>query len=248
MGKCLITKLQGTASNERLPRLGYFSFIAKKRNSSTPAAFIVAGNSELISDKPIIVNGNTVKNYSFAGEGIIIKLTEDDTFICIKAKGLTAVNSYTPQGAIKTEQLQGLYGIPFVSFGPGCVDTIDMPASCVTPSLVSLDANVNINIDDFNVCQNLSTLIINGNMIGSGSNSIRAIPSTNIVTFVVRGHCSFTMQYSDFSKFVNLHELQVDNITGNYQDLLNAMHSAGRNSGEVYINGAHFTFSQSGWS
>lgn len=247
MGKCLITKLQGTASNERLPRLGYFSFIAKKPKSATPA-FAVAGNSEIISDKPIIANGNTVKNYSFAGEGIVIKLTEDDTFICIKAKGLTAFDTYVSQGHIKTEQLQGLSGIPFSGFNPSCVDVIDMPASCVTPSLVAINANVNINIDDFKVCENLTTLIVDGNMIGSGSDSIKAIPSTKIVTFVVRGHCSFIMQYSDFSKFVNLHELQVDNITGNYQDLLNAMHSAGRNSGDVYINGAHFTFSQSGWS
>lgn len=247
MGKCLITKLQGTTSNERLPRLGYLSFIAKKRDSLTPA-FNVDGNSELISDKPIIANGNTVKNYSFTGEGNVIKLTEDDTFICIKANGLTSFDAYISEGAIKTEQLQGLYGIPFSGFNPGCVYTIDMPASCVTPSLVALNANVNINIDDFNVCQNLSTLIIDGNMIGSGSNSIRAIPSTNIVTFVVRGHSSFPMVWTDFSKFVNLHELQVDNITGNHQDLLNAMHSAGRTSGEIYLNGSHYTFSQSGWS
>lgn len=247
MGKCLITKLQGTASNERLPRLGYFSFIAKKRDGYTPA-FSIAGDSELISDKPIIANGNTVKNYSFTGGGNIIKLTEDDTFICIKANGLTVFDTWVSEGNIQTEQLQGLYGIPFNAFNPGCVDTIDMPASCVTPSLVVINANVNINIDDFNVCQNLSTLIVNGNMIGSGSNSIRAIPSTNIVTFVVRGHSSFPMVWTDFSKFVNLHELQVDNITGNHQDLLNAMHSAGRTSGEIYLNGAHYTFSQSGWS
>lgn len=247
MGKCLITKLQGTTSNERLPRLGYFSFIAKKSGNATPA-FAVAGVSELISDKPIIANGNTVKNYSFAGEGIVIKLTEDNTFICIKAKGLTAFDSYISEGSIKTDKLEGLYGIPFSGFNPGCVDTIDMPASCVTESLVALNANVNINIDDFKVCNRITTLIVSGNMIGSGPNSIKAIPSSGIVTFVVRGHCSFTMQYSDFSKFVNLHELQVDNITGNYQDLLNAMHNAGRNSGDIYINGAHFTFSQSGWS
>ena len=247
MGKCLITKLQGTTSNERLPRLGYFSFIAKKRDGFEPV-FIIAGNSELISDKPIIANGNTVKNYSFAGEGIAIKLTEDDTFICIKAKGLIAVDTYVDAGAIQTEQLQGLYGIPFSVFNPGCVDTIDMPASCVTPSLVALNANVNINIDDFKVCKNLRTLIVIGNMIGSSSNSIRAIPSTNLRTFVVRGHSSFPMVWTDFSKFLNLFELQVDNITGNHQDLLNAMHSAGRTSGEIYLNGAHYTFSQSGWS
>lgn len=247
MGKCLITKLDGIVSNKRLPRLGYFSFIARKSGSATPA-FVVAGNSELISDKPVIAGGNTVNQYSFSGENNLIKLTEDDTFICIKANGLTSFNSYTSEGRIKTEQLQGLYGIPFTGFNPGCVDTIDMPASCVTPSLVALNANVNINIDDFNVCQNLSTLVISGNMIGSGSNSIRAIPSTNIVTFVVRGHSSFPMVWTDFSKFVNLHELQVDNITGNHQDLLNAMHSAGRTSGEIYLNGAHYTFSQSGWS
>lgn len=247
MGKCLITKLQGTTSNERLPRLGYFSFIAKKRDSYTPA-FAVSGNSELISDKPVIAGGNTVNQYSFSGLNNVIKLTEDDTFICIKAKGLTALDTWVSQGNIKTEQLQGLYGIPFTVFNPGCVDTIDMPASCVTPSLVALNANVNINIDDFNVCENLTTLVANGNMIGSGSNSIRAIPSTNIVTFVVRGHSSFPMVWTDFSKFVNLNELQVDNITGNHQDLLNAMHSAGRTSGEIYLNGSHYTFSQSGWS
>lgn len=247
MGKCLITKLQGTTSNERLPRLGYFSFIAKKREGFTPA-FSVSGNSELISDKPIIANGNTVKNYSFTGEGNVIKLTEDDTFICIKANGLTAFDTYISQGAIKTEQLQGLYGIPFSGFNPGCVDTIDMPASCVTPSLIALNANVNINIDDFNVCENLSTLIVGGNMIGSGSNSIRAIPSTNIVTFVVAGHSSFPMVWTDFSKFLNLRELQVDNISGEHRTLLNAMHDAGRTSGEIYLNGSHYTFSQSGWS
>lgn len=247
MGKCLITKLQGTVSNKRLPRLGYFSFIAKKSGSSTPA-FSVSGNSELISDKPVIAGGNTVNQYSFSGENNVIKLTEDDTFICIKANGLTSFDASISVGAIKTEQLQGLYGIPFTGFNPGCVNTIDMPASCVTPSLVALNANVNINIDDFNVCQNLSVLIVNGNMIGSGSNSIRAIPSTNIVTFVVRGHSSFPMVWTDFSKFVNLHELLVDNITGNHQDLLNAMHSAGRTSGEIYLNGSHYTFSQSGWS
>lgn len=247
MGKCLITKLQGTASNERLPRLGYFSFIARIAGSASPI-FVVGGNSELISDKPVIIGGRSVNQYSFSGENITIKLTEDNTFICIKAKGLTEFDTYLSQGYITTEQLQGLHGISFSGFNPGCVDTIDMPASCVTPSLVVINANVNINIDDFKVCENLTTLIVDGNMIGSGSDSIKAIPSTKIVTFVVRGHCSFTMKYSDFSKFVNLHELQVDNITGNYQDLLNAMHNAGRNSGEIYINGAYYTFSQSGWS
>lgn len=247
MGKCLITKLQGTTSNKRLPRLGYFSFIAKKNKSATPV-FVVGGNSELISDKPVIAGGNTVKNYSFTGENNFIKLTEDDTFICIKANGLTSFDTYISQGNIITEQLQGLYGIPFSAFNPGCVDTIDMPASCVTPSLVALNANVNINIDDFNVCQNLSVLIIDGNMIGSGSNSIRAIPSTNIVTFAVRGHSSFPMVWTDFSKFLNLRELQVDNISGEHSTLLNAMHDAGRTSGEIYLNGSHYTFSQSGWS
>lgn len=247
MGKCLITKLQGTVSNERLHRLGYFSFIAKKTKSATHA-FAVAGNSELISDKPVIAGGNTVNQYSFSGSNNIIKLTEDDTFICIKAKGLTTLDTSIPEGSIKTEQLQGLYGIPFSSFNPSCVNTIDMPASCVTTSLVALNANVNINIDDFNVCQNLSVLIANGNMIGSGSDSIRAIPSTNIVTFVVRGHSSFPMVFTDFSKFVKLRELKVDNITGEHSTLLNAMHDAGRTSGEIYINGSHYTFSQSGWS
>lgn len=247
MGKCLITKLQGTASNERLPRLGYFSFIAKKPKSATPA-FAVAGNSEIISDKPIIANGNTVKNYSFAGEGNVIKLTEDDTFICIKAKGLSVFDTYVSQGYIKTEQLQGLYGIPFSAFNPGCVDTIDMPASCVTPSLVALNANVNINIDDFKVCENLTTLIASGNMSGTSADSIKAIPSSNLVTFVVRGHSLFPMVWADFSKFLKLKEVQVDNISGEHSALLNAMHEAGRTSGEIYLNGSHYTFSQSGWA
>lgn len=247
MGKSLITKLQGTTPNERLPRLGYLSFIAKKTKSATPA-FVVAGNSELISDKPIIANGNTVKNYSFTGEGNVIKLTEDDTFICIKAKGLTAFDTYVSQGHIVTEQLQGLYGIPFVGFNPGCVDTIDMPASCVTPSLVSINANVNINIDDFKVCENLTTLIVNGNMTGTSVDSLKAIPSSNLNTFVVRGHSSFPMVWTDFSKFLNLKEVQVDNISGEHSTLLNAMHDAGRTSGEIYLNGSHYTFSQSGWS
>lgn len=247
MGKCLITKHQGTTSNERLPRLGYFSFIAKKPKSATPA-FIVAGISELISDKPVIANGNTVKNYSFAGEGIVIKLTEDDTFICIKAKGLSGFDTYVSQGYITTEQLQGLYGIPFSAFNPGCVDTIDMPASCVTPSLVALNANVNINIDDFKVCENLTTLIASGNMSGTSADSIKAIPSTNLSTFVVRGHSLFPMVWADFSKFLNLKEVQVDNISGEHSALLNAMHEAGRTSGEIYLNGSHYTFSQSGWA
>lgn len=247
MGKCLITKLDGIVSNKRLPKIGYFSFIARKSGSATPA-FMVAGNSELISDKPVIAGGNTVNQYSFSGENNLIKLTEDDTFICIKAKGLTTFDTYVSQGHIKTEQLQGLSGIRFTAFNPGCVDTIDMPASCVTPSLVALNANVNINIDDFNVCQNLSTLIISGNMIGRGSNSIKAIPSTNIVTFVVRGHSSFPMVWADFSKFLKLREVQVDNISGEHSTLLNAMHDAGRTSGEIYLNGSHYTFSQSGWS
>lgn len=247
MGKCLITKLQGTASNERLPRLGYFSFIAKKPKSATPA-FAVAGNSEIISDKPIIANGNTVKNYSFAGEGNVIKLTEDDTFICIKAKGLSGFDTYVSQGYITTEQLQGLYGIPFSAFNPGCVDTIDMPASCVTPSLVALNANVNINIDDFKVCENLTTLIASGNMSGTSADSIKAIPSSNLVTFVVRGHSLFPMVWADFSKFLKLKEVQVDNISGEHSALLNAMHEAGRTSGEIYLNGSHYTFSQSGWA
>lgn len=247
MGKCLITKLDGIVSNKRLPKIGYFSFIARKSGSATPA-FVVSGNSELISDKPVIAGGNTVNQYSFSGGNNVIKLTEDDTFICIKAKGLEVFDAYVSEGHITTEQLQGLYGIPFITFNPNCIDTIDMPASCVTQSLVALNANVNINIDDFNVCENLNTLIVIGNMIGSGSNSIRAIPSTNIRTFVVRGHSSFPMVWTDFSKFLNLFELQVDNITGNHQDLLNAMHSAGRTSGEIYINGSHYTFSQSGWS
>lgn len=247
MGKCLITKLQGTASNERLLRLGYFSFIAKKPKSATPA-FAVAGNSEIISDKPIIANGNTVKNYSFAGEGNVIKLTEDDTFICIKAKGLSGFDTYVSQGYITTEQLQGLYGIPFSAFNPGCVDTIDMPASCVTPSLVALNANVNINIDDFKVCENLTTLIASGNMSGTSADSIKAIPSSNLVTFVVRGHSLFPMVWADFSKFLKLKEVQVDNISGEHSALLNAMHEAGRTSGEIYLNGSHYTFSQSGWA
>lgn len=247
MGKCLNTKLQGKSSNERLPRLGYFSFIAKKTKSATPA-FVVAGNSELISDKPVIANGNTVKNYSFAGEGNVIKLTEDDTFICIKSKGLSAFDTYVSEGHIMTEQLQGLYGIPFSGFNPGCVDTIDMPASCVTPSLVALNANVNINIDDFKVCENLTTLIASGNMSGTSVDSIKAIPSTNLSTFVVRGHSSFPMVWADFSKFLNLKEVQVDNISGEHRALLNAMHKAGRTSGEIYLNGSHYTFSQSGWA
>lgn len=247
MGKCLITKHQGTTSNERLPRLGYFSFIAKKPKSATPA-FVVAGISELISDKPVIANGNTVKNYSFAGEGIVIKLTEDDTFICIKAKGLSGFDTYVSQGYITTEQLQGLYGIPFSAFNPGCVDTIDMPASCVTPSLVALNANVNINIDDFKVCENLTTLIASGNMSGTSADSIKAIPSTNLSTFVVRGHSLFPMVWADFSKFLNLKEVLVDNISGEHSALLNAMHEAGRTSGEIYLNGSHYTFSQSGWA
>lgn len=247
MGKCLITKLQGTASNKRLPRLGYFSFIARKAGSASPI-FVVGGNSELISDKPVIAGGNSVNQYSFSGEKISIKLTDDDTFICIKAKGLTTFDAYASEGHIKTEQLQGLYGISFIGFNPMCVDTIDMPASCVTPSLVAINANVNINIDDFKVCENLTTLIVNGNMTGTSADSLKAIPSSNLITFVVRGHSSFPMVWTDFSKFLNLKEVQVDNISGEHSTLLNAMHDAGRTSGEIYLNGSHYTFSQSGWS
>lgn len=247
MGKCLITKLQGTVSNERLPRLGYFSFIAKKPKSATPV-FVVAGNSEIISDKPIIAGDNSVNQYSFSGEGNVVKLTEDDTFICIKADGLTTFDTYVSQGYITTEQLQGLYGIPFSGFNPGCVDTIDMPASCVTISLVALNANMNINIDDFKVCENLTTLIVGGNMSGTSTDSLKAIPSSGLTTFVVRGHSSFPMVWTDFSKFLKLKEVQVDNISGEHSALLNAMHEAGRTSGEIYLNGSHYTFSQSGWA
>lgn len=247
MGKCLITKLDGIVSNKRLPKIGYFSFIARKSGSATPA-FSVAGNSELISDKPVIAGGNSVNQYSFSGENNVIKLTKDDTFICIKAKGLNAFDTYISEGHIKTEQLQGLYGIPFSGFNPGCVDTIDMPASCVTPSLVAINANANINIDDFKVCENLTTLIVNGNMTGTSVDSLKAIPSSNLSTFVVRGHSLFPMVWTDFSKFLNLKEVQVDNISGEHSTLLNAMHDAGRTSGEIYLNGSHYTFSQSGWS
>ena len=96
MGKCLITKLDGIVSNKRLPKIGYFSFIARKSGSATPA-FVVAGNSELISDKPVIAGGNTVNQYSFSVENNLIKLTEDDTFICIKAKGLKIFDTYVSQ-------------------------------------------------------------------------------------------------------------------------------------------------------
>lgn len=247
MGKCLVTKLNGVGSNKRLPRLGYFSFIARKSGSATPA-FSVGGNSELISDKPVIAGGNSVNQYSFSEANNVIKLTEDDTFICIKSKGLTSFDAYTSSGSIKTENLQGLYGIPFSGFNPGCKYTIDMPASCVTESLVGLNANVNINIDDFKVCQNLVTLIVDGNMSGTSADSLKAIPSSGLTTFVVRGHSSFPMAWTDFSKFLTLREILVDNISGEHSALLNAMHEAGRTSGEIYLNGSHYTFSQSGWA
>lgn len=247
MGKCLITKLDGIVSNKRLPKIGYFSFIARKSGSATPV-FSVGGNSELISDKPVIIGGNSVNQYSFSGENTNIKLTEDDTFICIKAKGLTTFDAYISEGHIKTEQLQGLYGISFTGFNPNCVDTIDMPASCITSSLVAINANVNINIDDFKVCENLTTLIVNGNMTGTSVDSIKAIPSSKLRTFVVRGHSLFPMVWTDFSKFLNLEEVQVDNISGEHSTLLNAMHDAGRTSRGIYLNGSHYTFSQSGWS
>lgn len=247
MGKSLVTKINGVVSNKRLPRLGYFSFIARKSGSTTPA-FSVGGNSELISDKPVIAGGNSVNQYSFSGENNVIKLTEDDTFICIKSNGLTSFDAYITSGSIKTENLKGLYGIPFSGFNPNCVDTIDMPASCVTISLVALNANMNINIDDFKVCENLTTLIANGNMSGTSADSLKAIPSSGLTSFVVRGHSSFPMVWTDFSKFLKLKEVQVDNISGEHSALLNAMHDAGRTSGEIYLNGSHYTFSQSGWA
>lgn len=246
MGKCLVTKLKGIASNERLPRLGYLSFNAKKVSGKEPI-FIVGGTMEIIADKPIIIQNETVTKKEIAGQNIAIKLTMDDTFICIKTNSLT-IDCYQTSGTVKTDSVNGLYNVAFVGCNLGNINTLDLPASCVTESLVTINSNFNINIDDFKVCSNLTTLIVSGNMTGTSSDSIKAIPSASLRTFVVRGECKFPIKWSDFSKFTKLFELQVNNVTGEHKDLLDALHAAGKTSGEIYLNGSHYTFSSEGWS
>lgn len=247
MEKCLVTRLLGEVSDKRLPRLGYLSFNARVVSGKSPI-FIVSGNMDIISDKAIEVNSKSTYREEISGTNIKVKLTEDNTFICIKATSPFSIDTYNKEGAIKTENINGLHSAQFVGVNLGNIETLDLPTSCITSGLQAINANFNVNIDDFKVCTLLNTLIVSGNMTGTSSDSIKAIPSTGLVVFVVRGHSSFPMTWTDFSKFTKLFELQVDNISGNHSDLLDALYAAGRTSGEIYLNGSHYTFSTSGWS
>lgn len=240
MGNCLLTKLNGIASNNNILKLGEFQFITNKLN--TGEAICNVENATLTCDKDFLVNEEIIRAgtlYNTGNKWAELKANDAGVYT------VTIKNKYTLNGynSFNNSKVRG-YG--FFSALHSVMENINgdyIPISSYndSPDITSLELHGSItgNVADIKLRKLTSLSLYSKYLTGYIDNIVKTAQNLNKL-FIEGPECEITGGLDLIGRLTNLNKLQISGskISGSLESLAQQFVANGRTSGTVsgYLN------------
>lgn len=252
MGQCLITKLNGTVSNNTLLKVGELRLNFSATGSSRKMQIRFTSNITLVctggffTDESLSVNNGTT--YTCKQDKIeTIYVSNGSGYIsCLKGKyKCSLINISNSCYFIDTDDLKFDSDLLFAALDRS-LSTGDLSSLCLARITDLGVSNTNIygDISAIANCKNLTSagLYNSPNIKGN----IAVFKNTPNLTSLVLGNAGIYGDIISFSSCLKLTTLNIPrtNLTGTVESLANALFTAGRNSGQIKLtcDNTHITF------
>lgn len=252
MGKCLITKLNGTVSNNTLLKVGELRLNFSATGSSRKMQI------RFTSDITLVCSGGFFTDES-------LSVNNGTTYTCKQDKTETI---YVSNGSGYISCLNGKYKCSLINISNSCyfIDTddlkfdsdllfvgLDMSLSTGDLSNLCLDRVTDLGVSRTNIYGDISA-IANCKKLATASlynspnikGDIAVFKNTPNLTYLVLGNAGIYGDIISFSSCLKLTTLNIPrtNLNGTVESLANALFKAGRNSGQIKLtcDNTHITF------